>query len=114
MRKYLKNMRTFAAKNVSIPVLLALVLVGGVAEAKTLYAKNARKAHQDETLWGVIQGTTPTFVDLTGVTEDNSAHPASGTYSCTASSNICSGYSSSTPTNTGDLDDTNTGDFRQN
>jgi hypothetical protein len=88
--------------------LLAFVLGGAMALTQSSF----RAAHT-ETLWGYVQ-SSGTFVDLTGKVEDDSAHPAAGTYSCISSSNICKGFDATMPSSTSDLDNTSPGDFRQN
>jgi hypothetical protein len=93
-------------KKLSIGIL-ALVMGTGIALTQSSF-----KA-QTTTRWGYVQSTN-TFVDISGKSEDDRAHPASGTYSCIASTNVCSGDDASTPTEVSDLSNTEAGNFRLN
>jgi hypothetical protein len=86
--------------------LIALVLGGGIAITQSSF-----RAAEDDTRWGNNHGT---FVDLTNIPEDNSDNPASGTYSCSGASNICTGTDAATPSDVGDLDNTTPGQFSLN
>ena len=88
--------------------ILAVVLGIGLA-----FTQSSFKASQNINRWGYVQ-STQTFVDITGKTEDDSAHPAHGTYSCLASANTCSGDDASMPTQLSDLSNTEAGNFRLN
>ncbi|HVX00182.1 MAG TPA: hypothetical protein VHA52_07095 [Candidatus Babeliaceae bacterium] len=89
--------------------ILAVVLGAGAAITQSSFKADS----QSTSRWGYVQ-STQTFVDITAKTEDDSAHPAHGTYSCLASSNICSGDDASMPTQLSDLSNTENGNFRLN
>jgi len=88
----------------------ALALVLGLGLAIT---QSAFKPAETTKRWGVVQ-PNHTFVDITNKVEDNSALPASGTYSCISSANICSGDDATMPTDQSQLTNTEAGNFRLN
>lgn len=89
--------------------ILAVALGAGTALTQSSFKAESRNTSR----WGYVQ-SNQTFADITGKTEDDSPHPAHGTYSCLSSSNICSGDDANTPTQLSDLSNTENGDFRLN
>lgn len=90
--------------------LSTVALVVGLGLALT---QSAFKPAETTKRWGYIQ-STQSFVDITNKVQDNTAHPVSGSYSCLASANICSGDASAMPTGTGQLTNAEAGNFRLN
>lgn len=88
--------------------MIALVLGAGLAFTQSSFKVAATEIH-----WG-YQQSTGTFVNLTGKVEDNSPNPASGTYSCDVSANICTGYKTTIPTAPTQMDTREPGDFSLN
>ena len=88
----------------------ALALVLGLGLAVT---QSAFKPADTTKRWG-NDVTNHQFVDITNKVEDDSLAPASGTYSCLSSANICSGDDASMPTNQSQLTNTEQGSFRLN
>lgn len=88
--------------------ILAIVCGMGIAVTQSSF-----KAGTTIDRWGYVQ-STQTFDNITGKIEDDSAHPAHGTYSCLTSSNVCSGDDASMPTQVSDLTNTKAGNFRLN
>ncbi|SDF80868.1 hypothetical protein SAMN05216464_1342 [Mucilaginibacter pineti] len=86
--------------------IIALVLGGGIAITQSSF-----RSAETDTLWGNNSGT---FVNLTGIAEDNSDNPADGTYSCAESARVCTGTSATTPTQISDLSNQSPGTFSLN
>jgi hypothetical protein len=101
MKKYFTQVRRFVSKNVSVPVMVALLFVGGVAEAKTLYVKHARKAHQNDVTW-TRTGTVASPNGNTWVQSNLSGSCATATRICKAT--FVSGYNPNSNTYTDNAD----------
>ena len=89
--------------------ILAVVAGAGLALTQSSF----RADNHNVTRWGYLQ-STGTFVDITGKVEDDSAHPAHGTYSCLSSANICTGDDANMPTDPNQLTNREAGNFRLN
>lgn len=70
-------------------------------------------SHRQLSNWGYDQ-QTDTFVDISNKTMDNRDKPSPGTYSCLGAENICSGQHEGTPSDVSELENPETGNFREN
>ena len=88
--------------------ILAVAMGAGLVVTQSSF----KASRQNISRWGYVQ-STQTFLNITGETEDDSAHPVPGTYSCKGMVNTCAGDDASTPTQLSDLSNTEAGNFTQ-